>query len=169
MLFCKLLGSHHEKVLGKSVRGFTGSDLFPQIRMRPSRALLALLARRLERYDPTQIEGRRRVARAVMDRLPDECLVGKGANDHSFWVFPIFSESADSLVQFLWNRGFDATRGQSSMVVVDCPYQDAKKPAKAINAYGRLLYLPVPTELCDKDAEKMIDALRDFRKSGRNQ
>ena len=160
--FCKLLGSHHEKVLGKNVRGFSGFDLFSQIRRRPSRALLSLLARRLECFDPLRIEDRRRTARAVMDRLPVGNLIGRYAHDHSFWVFPYLSEEPDRLVQFLWDRGFDATRGQSSMVVIGCPYDGEEKTAEVAKAYRRLLYLPVSSELRDGDIEKLIKALREF-------
>ncbi len=160
--FCKLLGSHHEKILGKSVRGFSGSDFFSQIRQRPSRALLALLARRLELFDPTLIEERRRVGKMVMNRLPDENLIGRNASDHSFWVFPILSEDPDGLVRFLWGRGFDATRGQSSMVVVDSPYGEAGRPPNTTKAYGKLLYLPVSGELGDGDMDRLLEALREF-------
>lgn len=164
---CGSLGTDHEKFLGRSVRGFAGTDLFSQIRQRPSRALLSLLARRLQRFDPARIDERRRAAKAVMDRLPDENLLGKDANDHSYWVFPILSEDADYFVKFLWSRGFDATRGQSSMVVVDSPCADAKKPDKVIAAYAKLLYLPVSIDLCDGDATRLLDALREFSTAGR--
>jgi len=160
--FCGLLGTDHDKFLARSVRGFAGTDLFPQIRQRPSRALLALLARRLERFDSSRIDERRQAGKAFMDRLPDENLLGRDANDHSYWVFPILSEDADQLVKFLWSRGFDATRGQSSMVVVDSPCADAKKPAKVIEAYGKLLYLPISGELCVGDAGRLLDALCEF-------
>lgn len=163
---CSVFGSDHEKILGKNVRGFAGSNFFSQIRQRPSLALLALLARRLERFDPARIVERRQAARAMFDRLPDENLVGKDANDHSFWVFPILSEDHDGLVRFLWNRGFDATKGQSSMIVVDCPDDMRTKPIRATEAYDKLLYIPVPSNLCDRDAERLIDSLHEFRAKG---
>lgn len=165
VVVCGWLGTDHEQVLGKSVRGFAGSDLFPQIRRRPSRALLALLARRLERFDPRRIEKRRLTANALMDRLPEGNRLGNDAYEHSHWVFPILSEEPDRLVKFLWARGFDGTRGQSSLVVVACPNADARKPVKAIEAYGKLLYLPVSGDLCGADAVRILDALGEFSKA----
>ena len=159
---CGWLGTDHETVLGKSVRGFAGSDLFPQIRRRPSRALLALIARRLGRFDPGRIEGRRRAASALMDQLPEGSRLGKDAHEHSHWVFPILAGDPDRLVKFLWARGFDGTRGQSSLVVVGSTDAATSKPVKATDAYGRLLYLPDPGNLCGADAARLLDALREF-------
>jgi dTDP-4-amino-4,6-dideoxygalactose transaminase len=155
---CKMLGTDHEKVIAKNVRGFAGSDFFSQIRQRPSLALLALMGRRLTRFDPVRIQERRSLAEAVMARLPDENVFGKEANDHSFWVFPIFSKNPDAMVRFLWKQGFDATRGQSSMVVIG----DSKKPSEASKAYEQLLYLPIYPEVSERNIEKLLNAIQDF-------
>lgn len=155
---CNLLGTTHEQIIGRNVRGFAGSDFFSQMRQRPSLALLALIRRRLKRFDPVKIIERQRLAERVIARLPDECLLGKDANNHSFWVFPISSKNPDGLVRFLWKRGFDATRGQSSMVVVG----DSMKVPEAIKAYKKLLYLPIYPEVRDRDIEKLLDAIQDF-------
>jgi len=160
--FCKLLGTKHEEVVGRNVRGFAGPDFFTQIRQRPSLALLALVGRRLNRFDSGKIVERRCLAEAVMAQLPVENIFGKEASDHSFWVFPIFSEAPNELVRFLWKRGFDATRGQSSMVVIG----DSETTSEAIKAYEKLLYLPVYPGVGDKDIEKLLGAMRDFRYGG---
>ncbi len=160
---CKLFGTDHESVIGKSVRGFAGPRFFSQIRQQPSRALLALIARRLARFDFARIEERRRSARSFLAQLPEGVPVGGDANDHSFWVMPILSEDPDRLVRYLWGRGFDATRGQSSMIVVDFPGEDARGPGMAREIYGSLLYLPDVGNLSDSDIRRLLGALRDFQ------
>ena len=155
---CRFLGTNHEKFIAKNVRGFAGSNFFSQIRQRPSLALVALMGRRLKRFDPARIAARRSFAEAFLARLPDGNIFGKEANNHSFWVFPASSNDPDRLVCFLWKRGFDATRGQSSMVVIG----GSKKPPEAIKAYEKLLYLPVHSEVGARDIEKLLKAVEEF-------
>jgi dTDP-4-amino-4,6-dideoxygalactose transaminase len=65
---CRLLGRNHDSVIGGSARSFTGHDLFAAIRRRPAGALLALLERRLQRFDPRTVGDRAALAGAQLWR-----------------------------------------------------------------------------------------------------
>jgi len=159
---CQLAGTDQDAVLGKFVRGFAGKDFFSLIRRRPSLPLLALLARRIEGYRTAAIDERRRFGEGVMARLPGDCLLGEEAGHHTYWVFPILSQAPDELVRFLRSRGFDATRGQSSMAVVDAPGPASREPVQILEAYRRLVYLPVYPGLSDADIRLLLDSLEAF-------
>src|SRR5690606_12409828 len=118
---CRALGREHDAVISGALRGFPGAGLMAKIRQQPSAPLLALLARRVTRFDPRRVARRTQVARTAIDLMPGVDRPGTRATEHSYWVFPIQAADPDGLVRRLWRHGFDATRGASSMSVVDPP------------------------------------------------
>jgi dTDP-4-amino-4,6-dideoxygalactose transaminase len=158
---CRVLGTDAERVLAASVRGFAGGDLFRKIRQRPPYPLLALLRRRVGQYDAGGIAWRIALAahaRRAMPRLP---VPGAEAADHAWWVFPVRHAEADRLMQHLERRGFDATRGASSLAVVDAP-PGREAPAQARQAMEEVLYLPVHEGMDAADVDRLARAVAEF-------
>jgi dTDP-4-amino-4,6-dideoxygalactose transaminase len=159
--FCRMLGVDHDRLIGARVRGFPGEDLLWQIRHRPSAALLALLARRIRRFDPTTIVRRTAAAQLAAERMPSIPRPGAAAPDHTHWVFPILSERPEELQQSLWKKGFDATLGATSLYVVDPPAGRTElEPVEARQAFQRLLYLPVYAGLSRRCLERLAAAVQ---------
>ena len=141
---CRVLGTDHDAVISRALRGFSGPDFFVRIRQQPSYPLLAVLERRLRTFDPSRIERRTRLAESVRERLPTVAHVGTHAERHSHWVFPVASPAPHRLVRHLWTRGIDATRGRTSLAVV-APPRDRPElaAAEAAATFAELVYLPV--------------------------
>jgi perosamine synthetase len=144
VLLCRVLGRSHDEVISGAVRGFAGPSFFARIRRRPSYPLLSLLLRRLHRFRPEVIAARTAAARAAIALLAGVRRPGEQAAMHTHWVFPIRTSGADELVAALWMVGIDATRGASSLVVVEAPPgRPDLAPSRAAAAMREVLYLPV--------------------------
>lgn len=157
---CQALGRDHDAVIAGALRGFPGPGLMAKIRRQPSYPLLALMARRVARFDPRRVERRAQVARAVIQMLPDVARPGAAAVEHSYWVFPVQAPDPDRLVRHLWRHGFDATRGASSMAVVDPPPDRPEmEPREARRVMAKVLYLPVYPGISDRDLARLARAV----------
>ena len=160
---CRLSGIDHDRLIGERVRGFPGEDLLRQIRHRPSAPLLALLERRIRRFDRETIAGRTAAAHLAIERLPSLRRPGDQSPDHTHWVFPILHENPGELQQSLWKKGFDATRGATSLYVVEAPDdRPGLAPVEARQAFEQLLYLPVYAGLSRRCIERLAAAVREF-------
>jgi perosamine synthetase len=136
------LGTDHDTLISRWVRGFAGPDLFRRIRQRPSFPLLALLTRRLRRFDCGVIERRVAGAATVAQLLPWLRRPGADAAHHTHWVVPAEVGQPGRCIRQLWRDGFDATRGASSLAVIEPPPGRAA-PARALQVMRRIVYLPI--------------------------
>jgi dTDP-4-amino-4,6-dideoxygalactose transaminase len=145
-----------DRLINGSVRGFAGPDFFDQIRQQPSAPLLALLLRRLRRFDRRRLARRtalgQRLARLLADKV--SC-PNAAAAVHSHWVFPILVEDPVETIAALREAGFDATQG-GSMAAVPPPAGRADlTPRCAVNFLAQAVYLPIYPEMPDDVLEKM--------------
>ena len=160
---CSLLRINHDRLISQSVRGFSGDDFFKQIRQRPSAPVLALLERRLQRFDRTRIDARVKLAEQLIRWCPHLERPGSQAFEHTHWVFPILCDAPEDLMKYLWGQGFDATQGGSSLYVIDPPMDRREiEPTEAKRAFQRLLYLPVYPEISSQDLERLADAIHQW-------
>ena len=140
----RLLGKSHDEVISSSLRGFPGPKFFSMIRRQPCFPLLALLMRRLVRHDSAEIESRKAAAETAISLMEGVRRPGADSAYHTHWVFPMQSDTPDDLVRHLWRRGFDATRGASSLFVVPpAPDRPDTIPREALSAMDQVVYLPV--------------------------
>jgi perosamine synthetase len=162
--FCRALRVDHDQVLNRWVKGFAGGDFFTRIRRRPSVPLMLLMARRLRKFTPADVDRRQDRARSAISHFPSEVLIGARADGHSHWVFPIRVSQPEALMHWLWARGFDATRGASSMAVVSPP--DCSRPAahQANAVMSRILYLPIATCRNETEVRRLAASVREFIK-----
>lgn len=161
---CKLLGARHDRVVGNALRGFPGSDLLLKIRHQPSFAQLALLERRLRRYAARDLTARIEAASVACASLPDIPVMGARGANHTHWVFPILSPQPQELVEFLWNEGFDATRGASNLYVVPPP-QRRRAARRALQAMEQVLFLPVDSGASESELRRLAAAVLRFAQS----
>ncbi|MDI3339850.1 MAG: aminotransferase class I/II-fold pyridoxal phosphate-dependent enzyme [Sphaerobacter sp.] len=170
---CRALGREHDAIISGALRGFPGPGLMAKIRQQPATPLLALMERRITRFDPHQIARRRQVGKAAIGALPGLAIPGARAAQHSHWVFPVQAPAPDRLMRQLWRHGFDATRGASSMSVVDPPPDRPElEPCAARRVMDQVLYLPVYPGISPRDLARLARAvaeppLPDAQPSGR--
>jgi perosamine synthetase len=152
----RMVGRDYDRWVNGTARGFPGPDLFAQIRRQPCAALLAVLARRLRRYDAERWRRHAEKGSSLARRLePNMVCPGATASPHTYWVFPVLAENPRALIERLARAGFDATQGQS-LCVVSAP---TDRPSLAAHAAERLLasvvFLPFYPELPPAESQRM--------------
>ena len=160
---CGARGRNHDQIINGMLRGFTGPELLTQVRQRAAAPLLALLERRITQSHHARIAERTDVANAATAALPSVARPGEQAFAHTHWVFPIRHPAADQLMRHLWRHGFDATRGASSLHVVEPPPDRPELvPRKAKDAFQQLLFLPVYPGVTRRDVHRLAHAIAEF-------
>jgi dTDP-4-amino-4,6-dideoxygalactose transaminase len=159
---CRMTGRSHDAVIGGALRGFPGPELLAKIRRQPGAGLLCLLERRLTTFDRRRIERRMAVASDVIARIPQVPRPGARAVDHTHWIFPILAQNPARMISRLVERGFDATRGASSLAVVSTPPgRPDLEPVNARRAMADLLYLPISPLVRPSDLAEMARTVND--------
>ena len=131
-----------------TVRGFTGPRLVVLLRRQPCAPLLAVLQRRLRKYDARRLEDRASKGE-LLTRLLQEHVAcpGAGAAGHTHWVFPILAADPRQAIALLGQSGFDATQGQSLCVVAAPADRPQLEPRAAREALAKVVFLPFYPEM----------------------
>jgi perosamine synthetase len=165
----RAVGFDLDRFVSTTVRAFRAKpgedhdDAFRRwLRRRPSAPLLALLGRRLRRFDPSRLERRRAAGGRVAAGLPHSLArPGSALPDSTFWVCPVLTGDPDGLVETLREAGFDATRGTSAIAAVEPPTDRPERtPHEARRMMEGIVFLPVYPELPATTLDRLVDALR---------
>jgi dTDP-4-amino-4,6-dideoxygalactose transaminase len=153
-------GQNHDEIVTSMGQSFTGADFFVKIRHRPCAALRWLIAHRLRTYPASRVEDRAMAGRQVLAALPPGTVLGEKAPAHTFWLFPILTDTRHELMRQLWDAGFDAASGATSLSAVDPPVDQPEKRAHAAEAaLARVLYLPVYPSMTPSDLQLMTSVV----------
>lgn len=150
---CQILKVDFDRLVNAAARGFTG-DLMAGIRKRPSGALLRLLERRLKSYDERKLEARAE-AGAMVSRLSRAVRPGSEATGHTYWLYPIYAERPEVLMEVLRGAGYDATRGASQL-------QALAGAEEAVAGMARVVYVPVYPEMGAQALARLADLLNAY-------
>ena len=114
-------GKIYDHFLRKAVRGFREEGFLERLRKRPSKPLLSLLQRRIDRFDEPRMTKHSRRGAWLTEQLPDSIVCpGYASSRNNYWVFPIMVDDPGPLVDRLRQSGFDAMQ-YGSMVAVPAP------------------------------------------------
>lgn len=156
---CAARGDDLDRVINGSVRGFPGSDLLGRIAHRPSAPLLALLHRRLARWDGVRLAARARRGDALSARLPVGLThPGDRAAHRTHWLFPIRSADPRGLVRALRTAGFDATPGTTSIAAL-APTGTASPVPRGRRMLAESIYVPAYPELPAAAVDRLVATL----------
>ncbi len=152
----RIAGKDPDKVIGESARGFSGPSLIESIRSRPPARMVALMARQMETTDDGA--SRQAICRDFLSLLPHAFTgLGRSADRHAYWLLAIRCSRSEDVLKFLRSRGFDATRGTTSLrALVPEETPDAARLIETV------VYLPHPAGLPDRTRKKLAAALSDF-------
>jgi perosamine synthetase len=137
-----LFGGDVDRAISGLTRGFGQSPPVERFRQRPPDAMIALLSRRLA--SPANVARRKGAAEALLGAASGRHTPGGRALEPTYWVTPVLTEDPDSMRRKLMERGFDATRGTTSMRVIG---DEPERATKASGMMRRILYLPSPVHL----------------------
>ena len=150
-LVFRLAGHDPDAMIGKLARGFSGDDLLRNIRHQPPPRLLALLARQAGSND--DVANRRRICEAFLDALPGGLRIGIMAQSHVHWLMPLAVPDPEAFIRILRRRGFDATRGATSLRA----FTGADAPSGAL--MDHIVYLPHPADMNARARTRMRGAV----------
>ena len=167
---CRLVGCDYDCMINNTVRGFPGPRFFERIRRQPSAPLLALLRRRLERFDPDRLARRREQGRLLVDLLDGRVdRPGVDVSPHSHWVFPVLVDDPREAMGALARAGFDANQGGSLCVVSPPDGRGDLFAHEADRTLQRLIYLPLYPEMPSRAVRRMAAAMLEFHRVARRQ
>jgi dTDP-4-amino-4,6-dideoxygalactose transaminase len=159
---CILFGGDHDALITGLARGFGGPDFLGMIRKQPSAPLLALLRRRIERFDARRFEQDIDACVETARMLDDVERPADRVGAHTHWLFPILAHDPEAAKHRLWLAGFDAHRGMTSLCVVDPPANRRDlEAASARHTMSRILYVPVYAAMPPATREQLARAIRD--------
>jgi perosamine synthetase len=167
LAFLRLLDRDLDVVINSLTRGFAQGDILSKIRYRPPHRMVELLSRRLRHCNTNWFQQRESKARKFLAMLlPEIPGIGNKADYHSFWVFPILVSNPESLMAHLREKGFDATRGNTSLICIeDLRSQDKQPASHPINGkhlIDHVLYLPVSESLPEQELEHLAKLINEF-------
>lgn len=167
MALLKILGNDADTIINRLAKNFSPGDLITRIRVRPARALVAVLARRRRRYLSSRIDIRIRLGRSLSEQLRGPIFDGKveipgiDSPSHSYWVFPIKMKLSQRAHRYLNERGFDVTT-QHNLTVIDQTRESCLRDAPVMRElFSRIVFIPLYPELSATDTEAIADSLRE--------
>jgi dTDP-4-amino-4,6-dideoxygalactose transaminase len=159
----RALGSDHDRLAARLVRGFPAERLFEQLRQRPCGSLLGLLRRRLEQFDVDRLQRRRERGRKLATGLEASFFVpGFAAKNHSWWIFPVLADRPQALIEHLGRAGFHATQGRSMCAVEPPADRPELRPANAQRLLQNGVFLPAYPELTEREYQRLSAVLLEF-------
>jgi dTDP-4-amino-4,6-dideoxygalactose transaminase len=155
-----------DTVLNDQIRVFRSSDEFRQIRQKPCYATLALLDRRLRRFDVDSIARRKAVAETLNRLLPHFRRPAEKAPFHTYWIYPMVVSDPKGLMKHLRRQGFDSIDRYSTFIVADPPTGYEQFEATEIrDTMKQVLYLPAYDGLSDDELRRLARAVIAFEES----
>jgi dTDP-4-amino-4,6-dideoxygalactose transaminase len=134
--FFRARGKDYEDALADRVRDVAPLKTTNNLRYRPSAAMLALLKRRLERFDEGSLAARTHKGEMLRDLINGAVVLpAQGVRHHDYWVFPLLVSEPKKFIRALREEGFDASdlpRSQHVTAPEDRPELDPKIAAKAM-------------------------------------
>jgi len=162
----KVLGRDFDRLVNGSVRAFREGELLPQLEVKPSAPLVAMLAYRLRMFDGKRLRRRAAAGKSLGARIASQfaqhvVLPGRRMDPHAHWLFPVVSSQPDELIQACRRAGIDAARGASSVSVVAAPPGRPESEARAATRMmAGLVFLPAYPELSHRSLARLVTALQ---------
>jgi hypothetical protein len=160
------LGLDFDRLVNSSVRAFRGGELLPQLEVKPSAPLVAMLAYRQRMFDGARLRRRAAAGQSLAARITSQfpqhlVLPGRRMERHTHWLFQVVSSEPDELIHACRRAGIDAARGASSVSVVAAPLG---RPESEASAAGRmmsgLVFLPAYPELPRPSLARLVTAIQ---------
>lgn len=154
-------GKTYEDAITENVRNVAPLKSLKNMRFRPSRAMLALLARRLRSFRPEPLERRAEMGRLLRDRLGGAVVVpAAGCAHHDYWVFPILVDDPGTFVSALRAEGFDSSDAARTAIVPAPPDRPQLQASIAGKVLADLVIVPCYPAMPAAEIEREARVIR---------
>lgn len=161
---CDRFGPGLDAVVMSMTRGFPAADLdalFTALRRQPCGPMLSLLARRIDRYDPSRARARAAAGERMLAAMaPSLRVLGDEMSERTHWLFAPLLDRPDDAIRALRAVGFDAARGTTSITAINAPPERPElTPTHAVAAMKRVVFVPIYPEISQVDRDRLAGAL----------
>ena len=154
-------GKDYESALADRVRDVAPLKTAKNLRMRPSAGMLALLNRRLQRFDLSTIEKRTKKGEFLRDLLGKSVLMPAQANHHhDYWVFPLLVSQPRQFIDGLRAEGFDASDLPRSQHIAAPANRPDIEPHVAADVMRRLIVVPCYEDMPDSALRREAEVIK---------
>ena len=148
-------GRDYEDAIVENVRNVAPLKNLKSMRYRPSRALLALMARRLRLFREETLEARAAKGRRLRERLGNAVVVPAVDNaHHDYWVFPILVDDPRAFVSALRTEGFDSSDAARTTLIPPPPDRPQLEASIAARLLADLVIVPCYPDMPDAEIER---------------
>ena len=155
------LGKDYEDPVSEAVRNVAKLGSSSKLRKRPSATLLAVLERRLLRWQEGSLEEQARLGAHMRDLLGNSVTCPAAVNAvHNYWVFPILADDPLGLIRSLRKAGFDGANLPRSQAIAAPPGRPDLDPKTAKDALARLVVLPCYPGMSEADLALQAQIVR---------
>lgn len=149
-------GRDVDSVVADAVRGLARQKDPRSLQLRPCEALLALLSRRIRRFDDGALAARKATAQRLAKRLRGHVVLPGTANPiHDHWAFPVLVAHPQRVIASLRATGFDAAPMMSLRAIDPPAHRPVLAPVAARSLIEQSIFLPCYPAMGDA----VIDAL----------
>lgn len=149
-----------DKLINHSAKSFRETEIMRRFRQRPCAALLAVLARRLRRFDRRRVAERAALGRLLAERLGGAYLCpGTAVEPHVHWLFPVLADEPRRVIAALADAGFDATQATTMTAIDPPPDRPELAPARGREAIEKMVFIPCYAGLPRSEAERLAAVL----------
>jgi dTDP-4-amino-4,6-dideoxygalactose transaminase len=157
-----LHGKDYEDSLADKVRDVAPLKTAANLRFQPSGTMLAMMNRRLARFDVGQIRARQAKGEKLRDLVNGHAVLPAQANEHhDYWVFPILVSEPRLFIDRLREAGFDAADLPRSQHIAAPADRPALEPVMAARAMRELIVLPCYGSMPDRELVRLASVVRE--------
>lgn len=140
--------------------GFPTNGLLAQIRHRPSTPNLALMERRIARFDHARANRQRQRGICLTAFLGPDFPVAGDPTTHTFDLFPLRLGNPETVQAALRKAGFDAAM-RGSMTTAPSLMQNPPATTNAKHLLDEILFLPLYPAIPDEELHRMASVVRE--------
>ncbi len=156
-------GKDYETSLSNSVRNVAKLGSAKRLRFRPSKGLLALMARRVLGFKPGDLSLRAEKGRRLRDLIGDAVVLpGQASKHHDYWVFPMLVDEPDVFVKRLKAAGFDSSDLPRSQAVAAPEGREDLAPTIAAQALKDMIVVPCYPGMSDEELQREASLIREI-------
>lgn len=158
-LICTLFKIDIDKMMYQATKSFTGSDFYDKIRMRPSKQLLLMLAKRLACHSRANIDRHREECLKLNEGLSRRYLIpGIKAKHHTYWVCPVLSKKLQNKIPYFRSKNFFLSAQHGICLYGGAAAGELKNSETIIN---NVVYLPFYPEMPQREKKRLESLLTD--------
>ncbi len=156
-------GRDYEDAIADNVRNVAPLKSLKNMRYRPSRPMLAMMARRLRLFREETVDQRAAKGRRLRESLGGSVVMpASESSHHDYWVFPILVDDPSAFIKAMRAEGFDTSNAPRSQAVPAPPDRPELEASIAARALSDLVVVPCYVGMPDAEIEREARVIKEI-------